>query len=413
MIRRVEKKYTTDNEYKNVLYLMTKSFRIKNNYSLYFAMEQAKKNSGELLIKIVRNKEQNERNNIFFSEMTKDLANRLKIFSKQIESVNSLSLHLNEEINAIFIDKPFLKEDLSVYKRVEEFCKNHRIALYVVDSNVTVPIRVASAKEEYSAMTLRRKINKVIDQFQETVLMDYELTIAERKAQAVLNDFIENKLEKYDLHNDPSRDLTSGLSVYLKYGFISPVTILRKLTDIENTENKEAFVEELVVRRELAYNFVYFNKGYDKFSEMTYRWAYNTMRDHLGDEREYVYRMEDYLNFRTHDEYFNAAMKEMVHLGRMHSYMRMYWCKKIIEWSKMYEEAYKTAIYLNNYYFLDGNTPNGYTGVAWCFGKHDRAWKEREIFGKLRYMNANGLKRKFDIDAYINKIENMIKEKKL
>jgi deoxyribodipyrimidine photo-lyase len=103
-------------------------------------------------------------------------------------------------------------------------------------------------------------------------------------------------------------------------------------------------------------------------------------------------------------------MKEMVYLGKMHSYMRMYWCKKIIEWSKTYEEAFKTAIELNNYYFTDGLTPNGYCGVAWCFGKHDRAWTERDIFGKLRYMNANGLKRKFAIDDYVEKMNKIEKE---
>jgi deoxyribodipyrimidine photo-lyase len=118
----------------------------------------------------------------------------------------------------------------------------------------------------------------------------------------------------------------------------------------------------------------------------------------------------DYVQFKTHDPYFNAAMKEMVYFKTMSSYMRMYWCKKIIEWSKTYKEAYEIAITLNNLYFLDGNTPNGYAGVAWCFGKHDRAWTERPIFGKLRYMNANGLKRKFDIETYVKQIEARVED---
>jgi deoxyribodipyrimidine photo-lyase len=129
------------------------------------------------------------------------------------------------------------------------------------------------------------------------------------------------------------------------------------------------------------------------------------MREHLGDERQYIYNIDDYIHSNTHDKYFNTAMKEMVYFGKMHSYMRMYWCKKIIEWSNTYKEAYEIAIQLNNSLFIDGNTPNGYAGVAWCFGRHDRAWTEREIFGKLRYMNENGLKRKFDIDEYVKKIE--------
>jgi deoxyribodipyrimidine photo-lyase len=172
--------------------------------------------------------------------------------------------------------------------------------------------------------------------------------------------------------------------------------------------NKDDFIEELVVRRELSYNFIYYNRQYNNFHFMTYPWAYETMYAHENDQREYIYTIDDYIQYKTHDPYFNAAMKEMVELGYMHNYMRMYWAKKVIEWSPNYQEAYRILIYLNNYYFLDGNTPNGYTGVAWCFGKHDRAWTERPIFGKIRYMNQNGLKRKFDIDNYITKINRLV-----
>jgi deoxyribodipyrimidine photo-lyase len=129
------------------------------------------------------------------------------------------------------------------------------------------------------------------------------------------------------------------------------------------------------------------------------------MKAHASDERTYLYTIDDYLHYKTHDPYFNAAMKEMVETGFMHNYMRMYWAKKIIEWSKTHQEAYETTLYLNNKYFIDGRDPNSYTGVAWCFGKHDRAWTERPIFGKLRYMNDKGLERKFDMQGYINKVE--------
>jgi deoxyribodipyrimidine photo-lyase len=168
------------------------------------------------------------------------------------------------------------------------------------------------------------------------------------------------------------------------------------------------FIEELVVRRELAINFIYYNKKYDEFDSMTYDWAYKTMEEHVEDKREYIYSLEDLENYNTHDKYWNASMKEMVHTGFMHTYMRMYWCKKILEWSPDYKTAYENSLYLNNKYFIDGRDPNSFTGIAWCFGKHDRAWKERPIFGKLRYMNANGLERKFDMQGYIDRIEKMI-----
>ena len=142
---------------------------------------------------------------------------------------------------------------------------------------------------------------------------------------------------------------------------------------------------------------------------MTYSWAYDTLNKHLDDERKYIYKIEDFENGKTHDKYWNSAQLEMVYTGKMHGYMRMYWAKKILEWSKNPEEAYKITIYLNNKYFIDGRDANGYAGVAWCYGKHDRAWSERDIFGKIRYMNANGLERKFKIDNYVIKVNEIIK----
>ena len=134
-------------------------------------------------------------------------------------------------------------------------------------------------------------------------------------------------------------------------------------------------------------------------------WAKKTLSRHSADRREYSYRFDEFESARTHDPYWNAAQREMVLTGKMHGYMRMYWGKKILEWSETPEEAYRTALSLNNRYELDGRDPNGYAGVAWCFGKHDRAWQERPVFGKIRYMNAAGLKRKFDANRYVTRIE--------
>jgi len=128
-----------------------------------------------------------------------------------------------------------------------------------------------------------------------------------------------------------------------------------------------------------------------------------TLKKHEKDKRKYVYSLDELENAVTHDPYWNAAQKQMKKEGKMHGYMRMYWGKKILEWSKKPEKAFGIALYLNNRYELDGRDPNGYTGVAWCFGKHDRPWVERPIFGNVRYMNANGLKRKFDIEKYSKK----------
>jgi deoxyribodipyrimidine photo-lyase len=404
---RITQVFDNDNTQDKCIYLMTKSFRIYNNYTLQEAINFAETKGLELVIHIVEVYEENSRNLKYFRDMIEDLKKSLEKFSSTVtyKKRDEITENLLSDANAIFIDKAYLRFDLNFYEMVKMIAYKTSKNLFTVESNVFVPVSVASNKEEYSAKTIRNKINSKLSEYRDECLVDYDLTKAEIEAFKTLKVFMDSKIKNYHLHNDPSLEYTSWLSPYLKYGFISPVTIYNKITSIKD-DNVEAFLEELIVRRELAYNFVYYNPTYDDFNYMTYDWAYKTMNHHLNDVREYIYTKDDYINFRTHDKYFNAAMKEMIYNGRMNSYMRMYWCKKIIEWSKTYKEAYQIAIELNNFYFLDGLTPNGYCGVAWCFGKHDRAWTERPIFGKLRYMNSNGLERKFDIAEYVKKMDN-------
>jgi len=160
------------------------------------------------------------------------------------------------------------------------------------------------------------------------------------------------------------------------------------------------------VRRELAINFVYTNPQYVSFRCLPV-WARATLRSHQKDRRDYVYTLPQLESAQTHDPYWNAAQQEMRITGKMHGYMRMYWGKKILEWSRSPQAAYKIAVYLNDKYELDGRDANGYAGVAWCFGKHDRPWQNRPIFGMVRYMNDKGLLRKFDADAYVKKIDSL------
>jgi deoxyribodipyrimidine photo-lyase len=200
------------------------------------------------------------------------------------------------------------------------------------------------------------------------------------------------------------------MSPYLHFGQISPLYIALKVIKTSSI-SKEAYLEELIVRRELSHNFVFYNKNYDNFNCLP-PWAVRTLNFHRRDKRQYLYSLEQFEKAKTHDSYWNAAQKEMVITGKMHGYMRMYWGKKILEWSKNPRNGFKIALHLNNKYELDGRDPNAFAGVAWCFGKHDRAWSEREVFGKIRYMNAAGLKRKFDIEAYVNKIQSLEKNHK-
>jgi deoxyribodipyrimidine photo-lyase len=169
-------------------------------------------------------------------------------------------------------------------------------------------------------------------------------------------------------------------------------------------ETKAAFLEELIVRRELAVNYVNYTPEYDSFQALP-DWAKRTLAKHRSDSRQPIYGRRELEDAKTLDPYWNAAMVEMRHTGFMHNYMRMYWGKKILEWSATPEEAYRVALTLNNKYFLDGRDPNSFAGVAWLFGLHDRPWGERPIFGQVRYMAASGLERKCDIRAYVQKVE--------
>ena len=222
------------------------------------------------------------------------------------------------------------------------------------------------------------------------------------EAKNRLEKFIGNKLNRYDvLRNDPNEDGLSNLSPYFHFGQISPLYIALQVNQYSGS-GVEAFMEELIVRRELSINFVQFNQQYDCFNGLS-EWAKRSLNEHKEDLREYVYSLAELEKAQTHDRYWNAAQNEMIVTGKMHGYMRMYWGKKILEWTACPEEAFSIAKYLNNKFELDGRDANGFAGVAWCFGKHDRPWGSRQIFGNIRYMSANGLKRKFDADKYARK----------
>jgi deoxyribodipyrimidine photo-lyase len=224
-----------------------------------------------------------------------------------------------------------------------------------------------------------------------------------------LRDFIENKLDEYPDHrNDPNADGQSHLSPYLHFGQVSPLEIALRIRETESKAGP-ALLEEMIVRRELSHNFVHYNAQYDNFACLP-PWVKRTLEYHSRDRREYVYSRAEFEAAQTNDPYWNAAQKEMVLTGQMHGYMRMYWGKKTLEWTNTPQEAFRIALYLNNRYELDGRDPNGFAGVAWCFGKHDRAWAERPVFGKVRYMNAGGLRRKFDADAYVQRIERLARD---
>jgi deoxyribodipyrimidine photo-lyase len=229
----------------------------------------------------------------------------------------------------------------------------------------------------------------------------------EKAAKAAMRRFIRHRLAEYDdARNDPNKDGQSGLSPYLHFGQISAQTVAIEVQKSgAPAPSKEAFLEELIVRRELSDNFCFYNTGYDSFEGFP-DWAKRTLNEHRSDQRAYLYSLRRFETGRTHDPLWNAAQLQMVTTGKMHGYMRMYWAKKILEWTRSPEDAMKVAIRLNDRYEVDGRDPNGYAGIAWSIGGvHDRAWNERPVFGKIRFMSYGGCASKFDVKGYIAKFE--------
>jgi deoxyribodipyrimidine photo-lyase len=315
------------------------------------------------------------------------------------------------------------------------------IPLLEVDAHNIVPCWLASGKQEFAAYTLRPKIHRLLPDFftdlpslqihpfpwpEPVPAIDWGNALAEvaadprvpavswcqpgeDAARERLQTFIQRKLPHYDQNrNDPNLDGLSDLSPYLHFGQIAPQRVAWEIKQSDAPrEAKQAFLEELIVRRELSDNFCWYNPDYDKFSGFP-EWARQTLDQHRRDQREFVYSLEEFEQGRTHDALWNAAQLEMVSRGKMHGYLRMYWAKKILEWTNSPEEALEIAIYLNDRYELDGRDPNGYVGAAWSIGGvHDRAWAERPVFGKIRYMSLAGCKRKFKVDAYIAKVREL------
>ncbi len=321
-----------------------------------------------------------------------------------------------------------------IWKR--EVAKKIQIPFFEVDAHNIVPCLQVSDKIEFAAYTIRPKINKALIEFLDefpplkkmvknnfdsdkvnwdkafkSLKIDFTvkevdwIKPGEKAAQKCLKDFLENRFEDYhQLRNDPTKDGQSNLSPYLHFGHISAQRITLETQRFNgNKESEKSFLEELIIRRELSDNFCYFNPKYDSFDGF-HDWAKTSLNEHRKDEREFVYSLEEFEQAKTHEDLWNAAQRELLTTGKLHGYMRMYWAKKILEWSSSPEEALKIAIYLNDKYELDGRDPNGYTGCAWSIGGvHDRPWFERPVYGKIRYMNRNGAKNKFDIDAFIKK----------
>jgi deoxyribodipyrimidine photo-lyase len=444
-IKTLNNKVPCDGKY--VLYWMQAAQRTEYNHALEYAIHRANELKKPVLVSFSLTDhwpEANLRHYYFMLEGIKEVIRNLRSKGIQMvihhESPDSSTIKLAKEAALVVVDGGQLRIQREWRRNA---AKKIACPLYEVETNLIVPVEQASSKENFSAGTFRPRITKNLDyylapvkhkkpkldslnlQFATFNIDDIDRAVSKlnidrgvgkvdsfhggtKQAKRIFDDFFRNKLDEFArFRNDPNENCVSNMSPYLHFGQISPLYIALKVLD-SCSGGKDAYLEELIVRRELSHNFVFFNENYDSFNCLP-PWAVRTLNFHRRDKREYAYSLEQFEKAETHDPYWNAAQKEMVITGKMHGYMRMYWGKKILEWSKNPRTGFKIALYLNNKYELDGRDPNAFAGVAWCFGKHDRAWSERKVFGKIRYMNAAGLKRKFDIEAYVNKIQSLDK----
>ncbi len=349
---------------------------------------------------------------------------------------HEVALRLAKQASLVVCDRGYLRHQRGWRREVAE---RAGCPVVQVEGDVVVPVDEVSDKAEYAARTIRPKLARLQDPYVRTLsataptksslplhvtseldpsrsdrILDTlrvdrsirrvrELRGGTSEARRRLATFLRHRIAGYASGSiDPADPNVSRLSPYLHFGQISPVEIARKVRQSKSGSRKDrsAFLEELIVRRELAINFVTFERHYDSFRCLP-DWAKKTLSKHKKDARPVRYTARQLERAETEDPYWNAAMRELRVTGYMHNHMRMYWGKKILEWCNTPEFAYRTTLDLNNRYFLDGRDPSSYANVAWIFGLHDQAWGERPIFGKVRFMSAKGLERKFDVEAYV------------
>lgn len=433
-----------------VLYWMQQSQRTRCNPALSLAIVEANERDLPLVVGFGLTDaylHANARHYAFMlqglAEVQRSLQERGIAFVIRRGAPDEVALALAEAASLVVCDRGYLRHQKQWRAAV---ATRARCPVIQVEGDVVVPVDLVSGKSEFAARTIRPKILRHRDRFitapfegqvqrsasalelkSDVDLSDPVRTLAglavdhdvkpvrrftggSSEAHRRLADFIEHRLDRYaDARSEPADWQCSFLSPYLHFGQISPVEIALRIRDGDSgsRQDRAAYLDELIVRRELAMNYVNFTPDYDAYGSIP-AWARQSLAAHRDDRREHLYTRAELEAAQTHDPYWNAAMREMTATGFMHNYMRMYWAKKIIEWTASPEQAFTRTIALNNTYFLDGRDGNSYANVAWCYGLHDRSWTERPIFGKIRYMAASGLKRKFDIERYVSAVEDLV-----
>ncbi|XP_028169852.1 deoxyribodipyrimidine photo-lyase [Ostrinia furnacalis] len=427
-----------------IVYWMSRDSRVQDNWAFLFAQKLALKNEVPLHVcfcLIAKYLDASVRQFHFLIKGLEKVAadcKKLNISFHLLEGSGADALPqwvIDHNIGAVVCDFNPLRVPMGWLEGCKKKLKKD-VPLIQVDAHNVVPCWEASDKQEYSARTIRNKINSKLGEYLtefppvirhpytskfEPEPIDWDKAIESREAdksvgpiewanpgydEAVktLKSFLDKRLKIFSTkRNDPTQDALSNLSPWFHFGQISVQRVALCVQEYKSkcTESVNAFLEEAIVRSELADNFCFYCEHYDSLKGAS-NWAQKTLDDHRKDKRQYIYTLEQLSKGETHDDLWNSAQIQLVKEGKMHGFLRMYWCKKILEWTPSPEDALKYSIYLNDHYSVDGRDPNGYVGCMWSIcGIHDQGWAERAIFGKIRFMNYEGCKRKFDVKAFV------------
>jgi deoxyribodipyrimidine photo-lyase len=452
-----------------VFYWMSRDQRVEDNWALLYAIELANKKGEQVAVVfnvVPEYMHAGARQFVFMLEgmalLEKALAKKnIPFFLTQGDPVAEIPALIElSNASAVVTDMSPLRIGRQWREKV---CKALPAAtsMFMVDAHNIVPVWVASDKREYAARTIRNKINSKLPEYlvefpevpslsqewpssckaQPSLKIDWKNLIERAKekgasvppvswlhagedagAKALESFLSKSRLSKYESkRNEPSvPSALSGLSPYFHFGQLSPQRAALEASKLRRvaTESVDAFLEESVVRRELSDNFCWYTKNYDSI-DCAYDWAKETLDLHRNDVRDHLYTYEQLRDAKTHDPVWNAAQRELTVVGKQHGFIRMYWAKKILEWTESPEQAIDFAMKLNDTYSLDGRDPNGVVGVMWSvIGLHDQGWRERPVFGKIRYMGGTAWKlgsgkKKFDLEAYIARVDQAVMRSKM
>lgn len=380
-----------------VIYFMERELRAVDNFGLNFAVEKANKLNKTLKIYHLFCRFIAPAKQEFYENELEILKTDMKLNNLDFEIIyDETILSLINKISpaCVVIDFNPIR-DMSAFDDV-------KYKVFEVDSHNIIPARYVSEKQEYSAFQFRRRVYNNIYGFFTEFKDNY---VSHSNAYNVLADFIENKLDKYaEKKNNPDAEVVSDLSGYINFGFISSQRVALDVYKSETAnENKEVFLEELIVRKELADNYCLYNENYKNLKGAPL-WALRTLLKHKNDFRPITFSLKELENAQTNDIIWNAAQKELIKYGKIHGYLRMYWAKMLLYWTESPMDAIDAAIYLNDKYAFDAPSANGYVGILWSIaGLHDRPFREQSVTGKIRVMSSKSLYKKLKDGEYLKK----------